>query len=122
VKPGPQILVVDDDETIRESLIDLLEQSGYQAIGAVHGGEALEKLKSLPHPPCVIVLDLMMPVMDGASFRERQLQDPALSAIPVVLVSAYRDLSRHAQELRAAAHLPKPLKVADLLKVIEAHC
>jgi CheY-like chemotaxis protein len=117
-----QILVVDDDEIIRESLIELLQENGYQAIGAVHGGEALEKLKGLARPPCVILLDLMMPVMDGAAFRERQLQDPALSDIPVVVVSAYRELARHAQELQAAAHLAKPLQLTELLKVIEAHC
>jgi CheY-like chemotaxis protein len=117
-----RVLVVEDDETIRESLIEFLEDNGYQATGAGHGREALEKLQGTEPRPCLIVLDLMMPVMDGASFREQQLQDPALSQIPVVVVSAYREVSRRAAELSAAAHLQKPLKLAELLEVVERHC
>jgi CheY-like chemotaxis protein len=117
-----RVLIVEDDETIRESLVEFLEDSGYDAVGVVHGGEALEKLQGPEPPPCLIVLDLMMPVMDGVSFRRRQLEDPRLAAIPVVVVSAYQEVARKAHELSAAAHLPKPLKLTELLKVIQQHC
>ena len=117
-----RILVVDDEEMIRDSLVEFLEESGYQAIGAVHGGDALEKLKSLSPLPCVILLDLMMPVVDGPTFRERQLSDPQLSAIPVIVLSAYRGVAKRAAERNVEDHLDKPLKLSALLELVRKHC
>ncbi len=69
---------------IRESIVEFLDDNGYEAVGASDGREALQKLgASSDAPPCLILLDLMMPVMDGRTFRERQLQLPELAAIPV---------------------------------------
>jgi PleD family two-component response regulator len=65
------VLVIDDDEHIRYSLVDALEDEGYRAVSASNGVEALEVLRVLPNPPSVILLDLMMPVMDGWEFRPR---------------------------------------------------
>ena len=86
-----RIFVVDDEDMIRDSIVEFLDENGYEAVGAAHGRDALDKLTASEPRPCLILLDLMMPVMDGRSFREEQLQTPELAAIPVVLFSAYRD-------------------------------
>jgi DNA-binding response OmpR family regulator len=116
------VLVVEDDEAIRESLIELLADHGFQAVGAAHGREALAKLDALDPRPAVIVLDLMMPIMDGLSFRQEQLRDPALSDIPVIVISAYKDVNYDVHDLKAAAYLKKPLKVQQLLRLVGEHC
>jgi CheY-like chemotaxis protein len=116
-----RVLVVEDDDIIRESLVDFLGDNGFAAFGAVHGREALDKLHTGP-APCLIVLDLMMPVMDGQTFREQQLQDPALSGIPTVVMSAHRDVQHLAQVVSAAAYLKKPLKLNQLLELVQRHC
>lgn len=117
------VLIIDDDEDIRESLIGCLEGEGYQPIAAPNGKQALELLASLDPPPCIIVLDLMMPVMDGRSFREEQLRSPALAKIPVVLISAYvPDPAEVAQELRIPDYLSKPVDPEVLLQLIQDRC
>jgi CheY-like chemotaxis protein len=117
-----QVLVVEDDETIRDSLVDFLEENGYDAVGAVNGRDALDRLVAAGTRPCVIVLDLMMPVMDGQAFREAQVGVPELVDIPVVVISAYKDLPERAKKLKVAGHLEKPLKLADLLTLVRQHC
>ena len=107
---------------IRDSIVEFLDESGYQAVGASDGRDALDKLAASSAPPCLILLDLMMPIMDGRSFREQQMQIPRLASIPVIVFSAYRDVAQTATELNAAGHLPKPLKLTDLLRVVQEHC
>jgi CheY-like chemotaxis protein len=117
------VLIVDDDEDIRESLIGCLEGEGYRPMAAPNGRLALELLAGLDSPPCLIVLDLMMPVMDGRSFREEQLRSPALADIPVVLISAYvPDPGRIARELKIPDYLSKPVDPEVLLQLIESKC
>jgi CheY-like chemotaxis protein len=117
-----QILVVEDEEMIRDSIVEFLEDNGYQGVGAADGQEALNKLAAADRLPCLILLDLMMPVMDGRSFREHQLQTPLLADIPVVVFSAYRNVAQTASDLNAAGHLSKPLKLPDLLRTVQRHC
>lgn len=117
-----RLLVVEDDEIIRESLVEFLEDHGYAATGAIHGRQALDELSNNPELPCMIVLDLMMPVMDGTAFREEMLRDPELSQIPVVVISAYRDLRDRVKDLEPVTVLPKPLKLPELLAIVEQHC
>ena len=117
-----RILIVDDEPMIRDSLVEFLEDHGYEAVGAADGRDALDKLKRDPEQPCLILLDLMMPYMDGRSFREEQLANPGLSAIPVIVFSAYQDVAKTASEMHAAGHLAKPLKLADLLRMVQSHC
>jgi len=117
-----RVLVIEDDELIRDSLVDFLEENGYDAIGAVNGQDALDRLVGAGARPCVIVLDLMMPVMDGLAFREAQVGDPNLVDIPVVVISAYKDVGERARSLNVAAHLEKPLKLAELLRVVREYC
>jgi CheY-like chemotaxis protein len=116
------VLVVDDDELIRESLLEYLQEHGYEAIGASDGREALDMLTSSAVEPCVIILDLMMPLMDGRAFREEQLRRQGLADIPVIIISAYNDASHIAQELSANSYVPKPLDLPRLLATVSEHC
>ena len=116
-----QILVIEDDFDIREGLLDFLQDHGYQPVGAIHGQEALHKLGGADLRPCLIILDLMMPVMDGRMFREQQLQRPGLSEIPVLIISAAKDAERTAKEL-CTGHLTKPVNLKVLLQVVRQHC
>jgi CheY-like chemotaxis protein len=115
----PRVMVVEDDEDIRESLLDVLDDYGYEATSAIHGRDALDKLSEESARPTVILLDLMMPVMDGREFRERQLATPALADIPVVVISAFHDLERLIESLKPAAYLSKPIDLKRLLQIVE---
>jgi CheY-like chemotaxis protein len=117
-----RVLVVDDDDDIRESLMDYLRDHGYDALGAADGREALQMLGAANEPPCVIVLDLMMPVMDGWTFREEQLRRPSLSGIPVIVTSAYRQTADPTEQFRKVPHLPKPLNLNALLTLVGQYC
>jgi CheY-like chemotaxis protein len=116
-----RILIVDDDEDIRETLIEVVQDSGYEAVGAAHGRDALDRLRDGGPRPCVILLDLMMPVMDGWQFREAQRNDPELAGIPVVVISAYRHRPS-VTELDAAEYLNKPVQVDSLIEALRRHC
>jgi len=115
----PSVLVVDDDAGIRMSVSALLEEHGYAVEVASNGAEALERLRSTPQRPSVILLDVMMPVMDGISFREQQEQDAELRRIPVVVFSAHGNVAETAVKLHAVGHLQKPLRARDLLDTLE---
>jgi serine/threonine-protein kinase RsbW len=111
------ILVVEDDGATREALALVLEADGHQATRAANGHEALELLRQGPLPD-LILLDLMMPVLDGWQFRRRQQDDTALAPIPVVVLSAAADLARRAGPLGAVALLQKPVEPDRLLGAI----
>jgi CheY-like chemotaxis protein len=113
------VLVVDDDQAIRETLCELLADEGYEAVGASHGREALDRLRT-DGRPCVILLDLMMPVMDGFAFRAAQLADPGLSAIPVVVITAMGQAS--ASSISADVVLSKPLRIERVLEAVSRFC
>lgn len=115
------VLVVEDNQDMRDTLVEFLQTFGYPAIGAEHGQDALDKLKGMDSNPCIILLDLMMPVMDGRSFRQEQLKQPEVAGIPVVVISAY-DVVPHIQELQAAAYLRKPLDLTELMRIVNQHC
>ena len=118
---GP-VLVVEDDSDIRFGLAVVLEDEGYQVITAADGREALDVLRTGPVPPCLILLDLMMPRMDGWQFRTEQRRDPALASVPVVILSAAGDLAAHTANLGAAAVLQKPINISEMLGLIQHHC
>lgn len=117
-----RVLVVEDDVEIREGLLDLLADNGCDAVGAANGALALKYLETADPLPCLILLDLMMPVMDGQAFREAQLNDPRIAHIPVIIVSAYRDLQAKAERLQAAAFLNKPPRLTDVMGAIGTYC
>jgi CheY-like chemotaxis protein len=116
-----QILLVDDDKPSVEALRELLEFSGHRVVCAENGLEALEKLRESANY-CVILLDVMMPVMNGYEFRERQLKDPKLASIPVIVLTADGRAREKAMELGTRQYLQKPLSPPDLLRVVSEVC
>lgn len=117
----PTVCVIDDDEDIREAMRMILEMKGYEVLEADDGASALEQLHVHRHP-CVILLDLMMPGMNGWEFRERQRSDPDLASIPVIILSGVHDLAARAREIGAADQLQKPVDLARLLDAISRQC
>jgi CheY-like chemotaxis protein len=116
------ILVIDDDLGIRDLLTEILEDEGYGVISAADGQEAIDHLHRSPESPCLILLDLMMPGMNGWQFRQEQQHDPALATIPVVVLSARADIQQQATVVAAAAYLPKPLNIRRLLDTVQQYC
>jgi CheY-like chemotaxis protein len=117
-----RVLLVDDDTAIRSALSEVLQEEGFEVVSAPNGLVALDQLRAGP-APSAIVLDLMMPVMDGWDFRHFQLQDPGLRDIPVVVVTA---AGFSAESVRAqfgdVALIPKPVPLDDLLTVLGRAC
>jgi CheY-like chemotaxis protein len=112
-RPSKRILIVEDAEDIGALMKDLLTEEGYEVTFATSGRLALEYLKDTPHLPQLILLDLMMPDMDGAAFRAEQKKDPRLAGIPVVLMTAAGDSSTAVSDLGANGLLKKPFKDID---------
>jgi CheY-like chemotaxis protein len=113
------ILIVDDDNEVRSALSEMLEEEGFSVEGAPNGREALARLRGGTVHPAVILLDLMMPGMDGWDFRSEQMRDPRLAQVPVVIVSASgfsRDSIR--TQFGPAAYVEKPIERMALLEAI----
>ena len=119
---GRIVLIVDDDPDVAAVLADLLELEGFVVRSALDGAAALSLLRN-GLAPCAILLDLMMPVMDGWAFRAAQLADPVLAQIPVVVTSA-GGFTREAieEQLGAVEYLPKPFSETDFLAAIGHVC
>ena len=120
--PRPRVLLVEDDAAIRESLAELLQDEGFDLLLAANGQEALEILRR-GASPAAILLDLMMPVMDGWDFRQAQLEDPELRGIPVVVVSAAGfspDTIR--MQFGEVEQVPKPVHHFELLEALARAC
>jgi CheY-like chemotaxis protein len=115
------VLVVDDDVEIRETLVEVLEERGYRTVAASNGKQALDALHGGTRPE-LILLDMMMPVMDGAQFRAQQREEPEIAGIPVVLISAHADLTKRMRELDANAALQKPISFRDLIDTVRRYC
>lgn len=115
------ILIVEDDDEIREILAEMLVDRGYSVVTARNGQEGLEAMR-IPPAPCVVLLDLMMPIMDGWQLRKEMLADPALASIPVVIVSGVTDVEDKSSSLKAAGILTKPVRWPVLLASVRAYC
>jgi DNA-binding response OmpR family regulator len=118
---GYRILVIDDEDTIRDALVEIFGAHGYAAVGATDGRDGLRKLRAADGAFDLILLDLTMPLLDGRGFREEQRRDPALAAIPVIVLSAFHDVAVVAADLQAAAYLAKPLNLPVLLGIVGEH-
>jgi CheY-like chemotaxis protein len=119
-QPGSEhILIVEDDKNLRDSLFDALSLEGYEVVVAEHGQAALQYLRTGARP-CLILLDLMMPVMDGWTLRREILKDQALADIPVVVMTAASQ--SYASTIDSAAILFKPLAMDDVVGVVQEHC
>lgn len=116
-----RILIADDDPDVRESLRLLLEMQGYVVDEARNGREALLRL-NITAPPSLIVLDLMMPVMDGWQFRRAQLENPVLASVPVVVISAVPAHLQRTNELAALRVFAKPFDYDALLEEVDTIC
>jgi CheY-like chemotaxis protein len=115
----PTVLLVEDNDDVREMMSVALELSGITVLAAANGREALDLLDASP-APCVVLLDLMMPVMDGWELRAALNAHPEYAAIPVVIVSAMTEDT--AAKLGAAAYLPKPVDIDRMLDIVCEHC
>ena len=111
------ILIVEDDLDVRDALTQVLEFEGYSVVGATNGQEAIDRLRE-GNLPSLILLDLMMPVMDGLQFRAAQMSDPSIADIPVIVISADGKVDQKAAALGVAAYMKKPLDVDSLLDLI----
>jgi CheY-like chemotaxis protein len=115
------VMIVDDDDAIREALEDVLSDEGYEVVGVSDGQQALDYLHAdYPHGakrPSAILVDLWMPVMDGWKFLDALLEDPRFSRIPLVVLTAARD--QRARDLRVAEVLTKPVQLQQVLGALE---
>ena len=114
------ILLIEDNHDSRDALQTLLTVHGFEVICASDGEEALALVRRFR--PCVILLDLMMPRKSGWQFREEQLREPELAAIPVILLSGAGALADKAKDLRVTDYLEKPIDVEGLLARLERYC
>jgi len=112
------ILLVDDDPGVREATGELLREVGYFVETAADGVEALERLHS-SGAINLILLDLNMPRMNGFDFRQRQVEDPTLAAIPVIVMTAYGQLAEQTARLGPLPCLRKPVNADELVAQIE---
>jgi len=115
-----EVLLVEDDHNIREALLDALAAEGYRVHCASNGREALSALQSCT--PRVILLDLMMPVMDGWQFRTEQQRDPSIARIPVVVISADHRVKDKISNLAVDEFLAKPFELETLLLTVDRYC
>ena len=115
---GANILVVEDDDDIRNLLKLSLELEGYKVFTAENGQIALDILLQIPKP-CLILLDLMMPVMNGWDFVEGLEKDVTLATIPVVIVSAFTELKK---TIASKGFIKKPVDLDVLFQIVSNWC
>jgi CheY-like chemotaxis protein len=109
------ILLVEDDPDSRHMIAALLESAGHAVVTASNGRQAVNLARQ--HQPALILLDLMMPVMTGEEFRQAQMDDEDIKAIPVVVISAHHEARRIADRMQASACLQKPVDLDALLTI-----
>jgi two-component system, chemotaxis family, chemotaxis protein CheY len=118
----PFVLVVDDDPDIRETLEALLSMHGHPVVAAADGAEALERLQEKPRRPCLILLDLMMPGMNGFELHQKLGESATFSAIPIVVITgAGADAEARVTALRTEV-LRKPFDLQAVLATVKRHC
>jgi CheY-like chemotaxis protein len=111
-----RVLVVDDEPTIRELIGEALRESGYDVDTAAHGAEALDRMHRAR--PDAVVLDLMMPRLDGTSFVELMRLNPCFASVPIVLVTATYGAAQVAERIGARACITKPFELDELVEVV----
>jgi len=113
------ILIIEDDAAIRQTMADILEIHGYQVFLASDGREGAEQLNTIAPGPCVILLDMMMPGTNGWQFLDVQRNDPKFQNIPVVICSAYEE---SAKSVKPNGFIPKPIQLDQLLGAVKDFC
>jgi len=117
--PMPFVLVVDDDSAVRRMILLLLSSEGYETESANDGAEALDVMRQ--RRPCLVLLDINMPLMDGWEFRQQQLKDPALADVPVVCMTGIV----HPEDVERILGIPclgKPVHFSSLIRAVEKYC
>jgi CheY-like chemotaxis protein len=112
------IMVVDDDDDIRDALGEVLRAAGHTVVSACNGHEALELLRQ-NQSVCLVLLDLMMPVMDGYRFLEAQKRDPEIAGVPVAIITAG---TAERERIERTPLLRKPIKLQTLMSLIAKYC
>ena len=115
------VLLVEDDPDVQDAMGTFLQCCGYDTVSAVDGSDALEELASGLRP-CLILLDLNLPRLSGVEFRRRQLADPAIAKIPVVVLSAASDLGRRTARLDITDVLTKPPDLETVAATVARYC
>ena len=118
--PPDPVLVVDDDRLLLQAITIGLESHGYRTVTACNGTEALDVMRR--ENPCLVLLDLEMPDLNGWQFREQLRADARLAAVPVVLLSSRTDADRQARTMDLAAGLQKPIDLDVLYATVTAQC
>jgi len=113
------VLVVDDDPAIRGLVADALRDEGYQVDLAAHGREALDAMRA--RKPATVVLDLMMPVMDGFSFMEACHKEQLCADVPIVVISAVQDALKRIDEVPVHACIAKPFDLDELVRTVASY-
>jgi two-component system, chemotaxis family, chemotaxis protein CheY len=119
---APTILIVEDDEDARDLLKRILDAKGFNAAVAGDGAEALQYLRASEDEVDLILLDLMMPKMNGWEFRAAQLEDERFRSIPVVVLTADARAAAKAEEVSASGYVAKPVAFPKLMEMIERVC
>ena len=118
---GHNILVVEDDSTLRNAMGDLLGEEGIPSTGAENGQVGLDLLRAGARP-CLVLLDLQMPFVDGLTFRRRQLEDPRFAGIPVVVMTGQTSEEAEAETLGVSLYMRKPVAPGRVVGVVEQYC
>jgi CheY-like chemotaxis protein len=118
--PDARVMVIDDDHDLLDAICEVLRDAGYRVSSAGNGFEALRDLGGHESLPDLILVDLMMPIMDGYTFRQLQLADPRLSGIPTIALTA-GPIDGRIYAMRLAAWMNKPVSVAALIGAVERH-
>jgi len=120
--PGQKtVLIIEDDLDVRDAIEGALARVGYQVLTAGNGADALAILRAQPIRPSLILLDWMMPVMDGMGFLGQTASDPRYASIPIVVVSAVTRMVR-IPTLCVAAVVPKPVRLRTLVEIVDRLC
>lgn len=116
-----KILTVDDDESIRQAVSDMLEMEGFESVWAKNGQVALDYLKKIPDSelPDLVLLDYMMPVMNGKDFFLQKKSDPRISDIPVVMMTANGNLVNVMENVETTGYMSKPMDYETVVKMVK---
>lgn len=115
------VLVVEDNAEIREVLEEMMRANGVVVESAGDGAQGWERVRREPHP-CLILLDLKMPVMDGIEFLKRRNSDPEAARIPVIMLTGSAELEGRQEELNFQGFVKKPFDPDALFQVVRQHC